>query len=375
MNESVLICPKCRYHRQPTDTCPEYECPKCGVIYAKFHTATTQHQVHGRASLNSKAQNANANSIVEPEIPAQSSDVQPRLAWHSRFRSLGLKAWLGIVVGGCFVSLLLIILAVNFTDYGNLRYRYIRYINAADNFRFEESYSFLSQKDRQLVSLAEWRNARESAADMRLMEHFRSVAFAPDSRSARIISMITVEGKEIKPNYQTWVKENGSWYRAYFGDMPEAVTEIRKKFNKTQNRESRPQIVSMSTSWGAVTHEVGTLLISPKTSLVIANDGDVPISELEVKVEYFDKTERVVLSESNVTVVSSSEEPLPPGASSKNLFLDSSAGFRVTLSALNSTAIERIAGRIERRLYFRRQPDGHWLPLSTAHLVEKSVEP
>ena len=29
-------CPKCGYQRVPSDSSPEYECPKCGVIYAKF---------------------------------------------------------------------------------------------------------------------------------------------------------------------------------------------------------------------------------------------------------------------------------------------------------------------------------------------------
>lgn len=29
-------CPKCEYVRSETDTAPEYECPVCGVVYAKF---------------------------------------------------------------------------------------------------------------------------------------------------------------------------------------------------------------------------------------------------------------------------------------------------------------------------------------------------
>ncbi|MFC0349707.1 YbjQ family protein [Undibacterium danionis] len=29
------LCLKCNYTRQPSDTSPEYECPKCGAIYAK----------------------------------------------------------------------------------------------------------------------------------------------------------------------------------------------------------------------------------------------------------------------------------------------------------------------------------------------------
>jgi len=29
------VCKKCGYERQPLDTAPEYECPKCRAIYAK----------------------------------------------------------------------------------------------------------------------------------------------------------------------------------------------------------------------------------------------------------------------------------------------------------------------------------------------------
>ena len=32
----MKICPKCEYVRQANDTPPEYECPQCGIIYAKF---------------------------------------------------------------------------------------------------------------------------------------------------------------------------------------------------------------------------------------------------------------------------------------------------------------------------------------------------
>lgn len=31
----MTTCPKCRYTRQQADTSPDYECPKCGVVYAK----------------------------------------------------------------------------------------------------------------------------------------------------------------------------------------------------------------------------------------------------------------------------------------------------------------------------------------------------
>lgn len=31
-----LICPKCGYTRQPADTAPESECPRCGIVFAKY---------------------------------------------------------------------------------------------------------------------------------------------------------------------------------------------------------------------------------------------------------------------------------------------------------------------------------------------------
>lgn len=36
----MKTCPKCGYVRQPQDEAPDYECPKCGVIYAKAQPST-----------------------------------------------------------------------------------------------------------------------------------------------------------------------------------------------------------------------------------------------------------------------------------------------------------------------------------------------
>lgn len=35
MSDQIKECPKCHYIRQPEDTAPAGECPKCGVIYTK----------------------------------------------------------------------------------------------------------------------------------------------------------------------------------------------------------------------------------------------------------------------------------------------------------------------------------------------------
>lgn len=36
----MTTCPKCNYTRRPEDTAPDYECPKCGVVYEKFNAMT-----------------------------------------------------------------------------------------------------------------------------------------------------------------------------------------------------------------------------------------------------------------------------------------------------------------------------------------------
>lgn len=33
------LCPKCGYQRQPTDPPPDYECPRCGIVYARYRGA------------------------------------------------------------------------------------------------------------------------------------------------------------------------------------------------------------------------------------------------------------------------------------------------------------------------------------------------
>ena len=47
---SVTVCPKCRYRRQKSDTAPKWQCPECGVAYAKVQRASRSaiHPATGR---------------------------------------------------------------------------------------------------------------------------------------------------------------------------------------------------------------------------------------------------------------------------------------------------------------------------------------
>jgi predicted RNA-binding Zn-ribbon protein involved in translation (DUF1610 family) len=65
-------CIKCGYARQATDTAPEYECPKCGVIYAKAEAAI-------RAKEKAKLENPHdVTAIIKPPIILGLQNDTPR---------------------------------------------------------------------------------------------------------------------------------------------------------------------------------------------------------------------------------------------------------------------------------------------------------
>ena len=39
-----MKCPKCEYERATTDTAPHYECPGCGIVYAKYRPSSPRNQ-------------------------------------------------------------------------------------------------------------------------------------------------------------------------------------------------------------------------------------------------------------------------------------------------------------------------------------------
>ncbi len=50
----MTTCPKCAYTRQPSDTAPKYQCPQCGIVYAKFgeqYTPSPRERDPSEASL------------------------------------------------------------------------------------------------------------------------------------------------------------------------------------------------------------------------------------------------------------------------------------------------------------------------------------
>jgi hypothetical protein len=69
-------CVKCGYERQPTDIAPDYECPKCGVVYAKAEgRGGFDPHSHGVANQSSKATKEERGQVL---CFGRLSQVRPR---------------------------------------------------------------------------------------------------------------------------------------------------------------------------------------------------------------------------------------------------------------------------------------------------------
>lgn len=64
-----MECPKCHYVRKCTDAAPDYECPKCGIIYAKFDSAVAERDAALRAKMAARQAVKQPVPLVEAKEP------------------------------------------------------------------------------------------------------------------------------------------------------------------------------------------------------------------------------------------------------------------------------------------------------------------
>jgi hypothetical protein len=83
----MTTCPKCNYARQPSDTAPDWQCPNCGVAYAKAAAATAPAQTArpGQrpatiAVAGAAAAGAGDKSVEMPEPEAGQPGFRARIA-------------------------------------------------------------------------------------------------------------------------------------------------------------------------------------------------------------------------------------------------------------------------------------------------------
>lgn len=78
MSDQIKECPKCHHIRQPDDTAPADECPKCGVIYTK---AMIRHGKNGpMIPAGWKTQEENAEAPAPIATPIRQDDLAEQAA-------------------------------------------------------------------------------------------------------------------------------------------------------------------------------------------------------------------------------------------------------------------------------------------------------
>lgn len=73
-----MQCPKCDYVRQPQDTAPSYECPSCGIVYAKYNPNLPSNMREREAKLRQVGQIAEPSKEASQQgssAPAQHPDI------------------------------------------------------------------------------------------------------------------------------------------------------------------------------------------------------------------------------------------------------------------------------------------------------------
>ena len=71
--QTAVACPKCRYVRRPADTAPAWQCPSCGIAYAKFQAK--------RLVVPPKADEAAPPIAFDGSIPHQARPMNGCRCW------------------------------------------------------------------------------------------------------------------------------------------------------------------------------------------------------------------------------------------------------------------------------------------------------
>lgn len=67
----TTTCPKCSYTRQPTDKTPDYSCPSCGIVYAKYDA-----QADLARRIDRAAKTGNWSGVPPEHVPQQAPALE-----------------------------------------------------------------------------------------------------------------------------------------------------------------------------------------------------------------------------------------------------------------------------------------------------------
>lgn len=244
-------CPKCGYVRTGNDNAPDYECPKCGIVYEKY--------------LASKANSS----------PPQTTDSTSRAL---QFRGSKRRALLVGFVGCLIISILTLLYHFQTSDQRTLRIRYLEYTEAMENFKYDIAYDYLGTLSKSKINRDNWLRQWEKATIS--SETFGRAEIDPSGIRAKVFSVIPLDNKLKRINTQTWVKSGGKWYREYIADYPQGLVASQQPpvtFRiESASRSSRPAPSEASKEVLAALKEMLDMFESAdKASRIMGGDGPV----------------------------------------------------------------------------------------------------
>lgn len=343
-------CPKCGYTRKENEEAPEYECPRCGIVYEKYITRQLE-----------KYRTQSNDKFSEITLQSQRNKNHTTRQKNSRFKPIRLRRSQLILITFLLFSSALLAYLFFSSDYFHLRWRYHEYVSASsDPTRTSDSYLYLSSETRKAVTQPAWENYWSSRT-LGHTEQYESLDFSPDKSTAKIYSLIKFDGKDIKYNVQRWVKEDEIWHRDYYGDNPEGTIKIQNEYKKILNERSKPEITMIRTSW--TLHKSSgsdTMTASPQTELVISNTGDVSISELYARIDYYDPNQELILSSVSNKVIDGDNTPLQPSERISVTLSERKLTMAIPRELYYENGAQSRFKHIEHRVFFKRSEDGEW---------------
>ena len=103
----MQTCPKCGYLRSAADTAPDWECPACGIAYAKFGTLPHGHP----RNLEPSVSDAQAEELIISQF--QNAQLEMKPLWYRNVGVLGVPGFVLFAVGdGYFHSVPVFVLGL-----------------------------------------------------------------------------------------------------------------------------------------------------------------------------------------------------------------------------------------------------------------------
>lgn len=264
----------------------------------------------------------------------------------------------------------------------HLRDRYQQYIDACQEYRVKESFSFLTQYSKDTFKLESW--GKKIMSDSDLVTETITKVLLLDSGIEAIIGLRMKRRNGSQSNYfQTWVVENDEWYRAYSEDQEGEKDKTSEHKISTADspeeevQESLPESIpfvvdDFSYNWKFDRATVlDSKLYLPEIRFYIRNNSEQPIEYLQMKVQFQNTYETSIFAEDDAYVVGSGDLPLAPNSRSSIVIQQGDRGLNIrtqlAIAELDKqyekqylAKIKQFTDYIEPQLYYKTEYSSEW---------------